>query len=478
MKTIKSLLLLLVFTSALFYSCSDSDPIENETSAQKSIALRTTVNELKKAHNVSGRSSDDSVFCFNFVYPITFTFNNGTEVTVTSFAGLLDVISNESPQLYLEGVEFPFQVSQEGQVTAIATEDEFVQLLLNCGINTINDELETTYCFDIVFPIAIISPDGDTVAINNLQELLGYLNAAGGATEADIVFPISVLYEGQATNIQNIYEFYQMVNNCSGCACTYDYNPVCVQTVNGIVEYGNLCHALCAGFTPNDIVNCNPTNCNIENLTVAVGNCNVDGTYALTVNFNYNNPVSSQFEVRTQAGILVGTYPLSSLPVTIPNYPNNGQGADFGTVNIAGNTSCSAVQQWAVPVCGEPVPCVCPTEFEPVCVQTTNGIQQYGNICLAMCDGHTQADLITCGVVPDSFAGQLGNCIQISYPVVVLFEGATITVNSDSHLLQYYYPAQTAMPYMVYPITASVGGQTQTFNTQAAFAGQIALSCD
>ena len=48
MKTIKILLLLVAFSTATFYSCSDENAIKNESSAQKSTALRTVLNKLKK----------------------------------------------------------------------------------------------------------------------------------------------------------------------------------------------------------------------------------------------------------------------------------------------------------------------------------------------------------------------------------------------------------------------------------------------
>ena len=106
MKTIRLLMLFLAISAVTFYSCSDSDPISNNTETQESIALRTALNELKKANDL-GRTATNP-FCFDFVYPITLSLNNGTNVTATTFEGLIDILANESPNLYISGIVFPF----------------------------------------------------------------------------------------------------------------------------------------------------------------------------------------------------------------------------------------------------------------------------------------------------------------------------------------------------------------------------------
>src|SRR5690606_21894934 len=145
----------------------------------------------------------------------------------------------------------------------------------------------------------------------------------------------------------NIYEFYDMINNCNDCICPAVAMPVCVQTPVGIVQYGNLCFAQCAGYTESDIVDCNPSNtCDISNLTVGIGDCNPDGTYAITIDFDYANAGATQFNVYTNASFMIGTYNLADLPVTISHYPYSGQAADYMTVVIAnGTTNCTATQQ-------------------------------------------------------------------------------------------------------------------------------------
>ena len=253
MKTIK-LFLFFLAASSVFYSCTDDEPIDVQGSTTDSIALRTTLSEYKKANGIFSNSATTEL-CFEFVFPITFSYNTGTVITVTSLEGLLDILSNETSQFHIEGISFPFQVIQQSangpSELTISNESEFVALLESCGIDTYNDDLENTFCFDIVFPITVVTASGNEV-INNSAEFAEHLAAANPIVGLQIVFPIQVLYGGQMVTVTNIFDFYDMVQNCDTCICTTDYQPVCVQTANGTMEFGNACFAICAGFSQND----------------------------------------------------------------------------------------------------------------------------------------------------------------------------------------------------------------------------------
>jgi len=393
MKKIKFLLLLLTATTVLFYSCSDSNPVENEAVASKSITLRATLNEIKKA-NPAGKTAlatQDQASCFNFVYPITLSYNNGTQITVVNFAGLLEIVANENTALYIDGIVFPFEVQQEGAVTTINNEAEFYALIQDCGnIPTVNNFVFDFTCYSILYPISIINANNETVTINNQTELMQLISTPTGNStyQLNIVFPVTVVQQNQSIVINSLYEFFELNNDCnesSSCFCPAVYQPVCVQTATGIVEYSNACFAECDGFTQNDFVNC-------------------DGS---------------------------------------------GQ-------------------------------CTCPGNVDPVCVQTTTGVVQFNNACLAECAGYTSADFITCGTNPNPTFGQLlGTCFNITYPVEVNASATSIVlVNNNGELLQYWNPAQSSMPSMVYPITVTFGNETYTFGSQSGFQEQINTHCN
>lgn len=479
MKTIKILLLLVAFSTATFYSCSDENAIKSETTAQKSTALRTVLNKLKLENTVGpNRSAVVSanpatpMLCFEFVFPITFSYNNGTVISASSLDGLLDILDNESPSLYLSGVVFPFQVQTGGAVQTITNEADLIALIIQCGLPTFNDDLQYSYCFDIVFPIQAGSA-GQVVTINSQVELNDYLNNPSNGTEANIIFPITIITGNETTVLNNVYDFYAAVNDCNAgqCICTQEYAPVCVQTPNGVIEFSNMCYALCE-YTQNDIVSC--AECSISNIQVTTGTCNPNGTYELTLDFDSTNSPGTEFSVYASGSIFVGTYTIASLPVTISNFPVSLTAIPNDTMVIRITEACFANASWLKPNCNDT--CVCPTVVLPVCVQTPTGVIQFQNECIAMCEGFTQSDFVTCPIRP--FAQVLENCFDIIYPVTVQWNGALIIANSDSELLQHWNPTVSpVMPVMNYPITAIFENEVLTFANQAAFESQINISC-
>ncbi|NHM07375.1 hypothetical protein G4D82_09095 [Flavobacterium sp. CYK-4] len=482
MKTIKTLLLLVVFSAVTFYSCSDEKSIVSSDAAVESTAMRTVLNKLKLENTVgpnrSAQVNADSanpMLCFEFVFPITFAYNNGTLITASSLEGLLEILNNESPALHLTAVVFPFQVQYGGAVQTINDEADLIALIIQCGLPTFDDDLQHTYCFDIVFPITAVA-NGQSVTINSQEELNAYLNNPA-TTEANIVFPITIVNQNQTIVLNSIYDFYNAVNDCNdnNCICTQEYVPVCVQTPTGIVEFANTCYAMCAGFTQNDFISCNGSgDCSITNVVATPGACSANGTYELTIDFDSVNPTAPNFQVFTSGNELLGTYSIASLPVTIPNFPYSLTTIPNDNCQIRIGANCSAIANWIKPNCNGI--CTCPTDYNPVCVQTPVGIRQFDNACWAQCEGFTQNDFVTCPA--PNFGELLGNCFNIVYPVNVQYQGALVTVNNNGELLQYWNPVnQPIMPAMSYPITATFGNSVYTFANQAAFQSQIELSC-
>ncbi|SCX85310.1 hypothetical protein [Flavobacterium caeni] len=473
MKTIK-LILCFALLAVAGFSCTDSDPVSTATpTPQESVAVRTAFNEIKQANAAGrpeGRTANDP-FCFEFIYPLTVQYNNGMVVTVNSFSGLLDIVLSETANQYVVGIAFPFSVQYQGAVTVIESEAEFTALLVSCGYNTLNNDLWYSYCFDLVFPIAI-QQNGQTIVVETLEQFAAYVNTPTGGI-VDIVFPISAYYEGQQITIANLYELYELINNCEDCACTYEYAPVCVQTATGILQFGNLCHALCSGYTQNDLVPCDGPDPCISNLTVTTGDCdNTGGSYQIVIDFDHTADVNGYFNVLV-GSLTAVSYPLSGLPLTL-NVPYSQNTAGYLTVNIIG-TNCTASQQWSAPDCT----CICTAVFDPVCVTDTVGnIQQLPNACEALCAGYTPADFVPCISTTYNFGALLGTCFSIALPVQIQHQGQLITADSNGQILQYWFPAQGPMPAFHYPITVTFDNTVQIVQNQSHFESLIETHCD
>ncbi|OYU80832.1 MAG: hypothetical protein CFE23_07660 [Flavobacterium sp. BFFFF1] len=264
MKKIKSLFLLLAVMALTLSSCADESPVNNTTNTDASISLRTTLRQIKKTIGTAGRDgSGDQATCFNFVYPITLSYNNGTVIEVNSYDGLIALLEAETENFYLEGIQFPFQVQEEMTITTINNEDEFMALVQSCGFDTIDEDIYVFNCYQAVYPFSVINQDNQTIVINNETDLYNLFASPNSNSDdyiVDFVYPISLIKDNQTVQANNIYELFDLMDQCEGdtdCICTADYNPVCVNDgMGGVITFGNQCLATCAGYTEADFVDC------------------------------------------------------------------------------------------------------------------------------------------------------------------------------------------------------------------------------
>ncbi|MBL7796579.1 MAG: T9SS type A sorting domain-containing protein [Saprospiraceae bacterium] len=127
-----------------------------------------------------------------------------------------------------------------------------------------------------------------------------------------------------------------------------DVVKVCILSAAGAV--GNCCRTL-----EFPVPNCTTGPCEIYDLKVETGPCNSDGTFKAIVNFKVQNPGAGTHFMLWANGALYGTFPLSALPLTIPNFPTNGGPNDVVKVcmvNANGASGdCCRTLEFPVPNC-------------------------------------------------------------------------------------------------------------------------------
>lgn len=100
---------------------------------------------------------------------------------------------------------------------------------------------------------------------------------------------------------------------------------------------------------------CNPPGCDIYDLKVETGDCNDDGTYRAWVIFKVNNPSNTMVYGVWANGKLLGTYPISKMPLLIEKFPTDGGPNDVVKVCILvpGSTQalCCETLEFKVPGC-------------------------------------------------------------------------------------------------------------------------------
>lgn len=287
MKNFKVLFLLLTF-SAVLQSCSSEEVAPN---AQKSSALRIYLKEMKSAFNISSRNTNvDSNICFEFIYPITLSYNDGTTVTVLNEEQLISILENETSDLYLDGIVFPFDILVSGNNNPVTINDEqaFWNVIENCDMGSYEDSIRENNCFAYEYPFSLITNNNQTVVITSENALLDLINGFNNDYFIiDFVYPFSVTINNEIIQIQNAFEYEELIENCffSDCNCNEVYEPVCVNIGSETIQFPNACAAECAGYTPNDFVDCNMNN--EDSFEYILENC-LNISYPVQVQFNGN----------------------------------------------------------------------------------------------------------------------------------------------------------------------------------------------
>ena len=331
MKNFKLFLLSFALIAGFLTSCSNNESVVEEQNIDETEAITQSLNRLAQqfsdegdvlaASNPSGNIVFD--FCFDFVYPLNLSYNNGTTVSINSLDDLITILINSNDDLYINGVEFPFNVESYNddsgaiEIVTINNEDEFFDLLDDCDFDVVDEcecfevyepvcvEIQTpngesftmTYpnecyamcdgftpndfvdncandgnntggfeCFEFNFPLTIITDDQQTITVNSQEELD---NALYNAYYFDFVYPFNVTDdEGEIESVEDEEDFYDLLEDCydyeEDCPCPTDVNPVCVEVVNSdggieIITFLNGCEAECEGFYSEDYVDCENT---------------------------------------------------------------------------------------------------------------------------------------------------------------------------------------------------------------------------
>jgi hypothetical protein len=288
MKKIKHLFILLLISSTILQSCSTS---EDATDPQKSSALRIFLKEMKSAYNITGRTaSDEPDMCFEFVYPLTLSYNDGTTVVVANQNELLAILENETSELYIDGISFPFDILVAGSTVpvTIADEEAFWNAIENCDMDTYDDSISENDCFTFVYPFSLVTNNNQTIVITSESALLNILDDDDNDDNyiVDFVYPFSIIINNETVQVDNAYEFEELIEDCSSsnCNCPDIDAPVCVNIGGETIEFPNACNAECAGFTSADFVDCEDSSVDID-FDDVLENC-LNISYPVQVQFN------------------------------------------------------------------------------------------------------------------------------------------------------------------------------------------------
>ena len=146
---------LLFFATTLFVACEKDGSSESfgEIETQEAFMAMEEAGDL----GCGG--------CFELVFPITVVFEDGTTASADSRIAIRQAIRtwieengrpDQRPQF-----EYPFDVTlEDGTVQTITSGEEFRALIQGCRPNGPHGPHDRTPCYDLVFPVNLVYPDG------------------------------------------------------------------------------------------------------------------------------------------------------------------------------------------------------------------------------------------------------------------------------------------------------------------------------
>jgi len=163
--------------------------------------------------------------CFEFVFPITILFADGTTAEVDSYESLRETIktwkennpdATERPQL-----AYPLEVlTSDGELVSVSERSELRELVKECRSEMAVGNHKR--CFKIVFPVSILFPDGTSIEVEDRkaakQAIRAWKAENPDATERPtLAFPIDVeLEDGTIQTVNSKDELILLKEDCKG----------------------------------------------------------------------------------------------------------------------------------------------------------------------------------------------------------------------------------------------------------------------
>jgi HKD family nuclease len=246
---IKKLNWLLCFSALLFvFSCNNSIAEEvvdfennltnansNENITFKLLQIYSEPNLDTRARMFDSQKSDDK--CFEFVYPISFILPDGSEVTINNDEDWDQIVlwyeenkdAEEEPEII-----YPFDVVIDEEVKTITNKKDIEWLEEYCYEKDSEKDYDEK-CFEFVYPISFILPDGSEVTINNDEDWnqidLWYEENKDAEEEPEIIYPFDVVIDEDVKTITNKKDIEWLEEYCYEKDSEKDYDEKCFEFV-------------------------------------------------------------------------------------------------------------------------------------------------------------------------------------------------------------------------------------------------------
>ncbi len=231
-----------ILLSVLIYSCVDDDAFfqeENIDSITPSFSVVTILNNFNRSTNLTSESDQ----CFQFSYPITLGYNTDATIVIDNYLDLIAVISSQSENFNITGLEFPVTIMfNEGTTkTTIENENSLLSTVSDCTFNTLREEFDLFFdtCFTFDYPVTLVDINQNETQLNSSNEFTTFYQNQGVTYQPDFVFPINLITVSnqEKITIATYFEFYSIIEACEIPATCPELEFSFEITDSGALEY-------------------------------------------------------------------------------------------------------------------------------------------------------------------------------------------------------------------------------------------------
>lgn len=169
------------------------------------------------------------LFCFDVVYPLTLTDENGNIRNVNSEVALIDVFAQTQSAL---SFVLPISVvnNDNGNQSTIQNLDDFWNAIGQCKdvtpvVTTDGFVFQGFVCFDLVYPTQMLDINGNTITVNTAEE---YALLVLGGEPLRLIYPFSLKDDnGSTTIVTNLTSFILALNGCGKFDIEIEVSETC-----------------------------------------------------------------------------------------------------------------------------------------------------------------------------------------------------------------------------------------------------------